>query len=136
MLILHSFNIVSFLIDDSNGITFLYLVKSELFVLNVLSLSGYIVMLVVEISFEVSKSIYFMSSFYFVSYTVPLVSSFGVVKLFYMVSLPTKFTVHSSLQLGLRIETYFQCKIKEVLLWVQIESGWGFSCSFSWIIIN
>ena len=103
MLRVNLVNIGYFVLDDSTGITFLYLVKSELFVLDVLPFSVYIAMLVVEMSFEVSKSIYLMSSFSFVSYTFPLVSSFWVVKLFYMVSLSTKLTVLSSLELGLRI---------------------------------
>ena len=107
MLRVNLFNIGYFVLDDSTSITFLYLVKSDVFVLDLLPFSRYIVILVVEISFEVSKSVYLMSYFCFVSYTVPLVSYFCVVKLFYMVSLSTRLTVLSSLQLILRLGTLF-----------------------------
>ena len=64
MLRVNLVDIEYFLLDASTGITFLYLVKSEVFVLDVLPLSSYIAMLVVEMSFEVSKSIYLVSYFF------------------------------------------------------------------------
>ena len=81
MLRVNLVNIGYFVIDDSTCIPFLYLVKPEAFVLDVLPFSVYIAMFVVEMSFEVSKSIYLMSYFCFVYYKVPLVSYFWVVKL-------------------------------------------------------
>ena len=107
MLRVNLVNIGSFVLDYSTGITFPHLVKSELFVLDMLPIPRYIAMLVVEMSFEVSKSIYLMSYFCFVSYKVPMVSSFWVVKLFYMVSLSKKITVLSSLELVLRKRALF-----------------------------
>ena len=68
----------------------------------------YILMLVVEMSFEVSKSIVFVSSSCFISSTVPLMSYFWMVKSFYMVSLPTKLTMLLPLELDLRIGDLFQ----------------------------
>ena len=107
MLRVNLVNIGSFVLDYSTGITFLYLVKSEVFVLDMLPFSRYIARLVVEMSFEVSKSIYLLSSFSFVTYTFPMVSSFWVVKIFYMVSLSKQITVLSSLELGLRKRALF-----------------------------
>ena len=100
-------NIGYFVLYESTGITFIYLVKSEVFVPDVILLSRYILMLFDEINFEVSKSIDLVSTSFFLSSMVPLVSSFWVVKLFYMVSLSTKFTMLSSLELGLRIGNLF-----------------------------
>ena len=51
MLRVNFVNIGSFVLDNSTDIIFLYLVKSEVFVLDVLPLSSYITMLVVEMSF-------------------------------------------------------------------------------------
>ena len=82
MLRVNLVNIGYFVLDDSTGITFLCLVKSEVFVLDVLPFSSYITMLIVEMKFEVSKSIYLMSSVCFVYYTVPLVSYFWLVKIY------------------------------------------------------
>ena len=65
MLRVNFVNIGSFVIDYSTGITFLYLVKSEVFVLDALPFSIYIAMFVVEMSFEVPKSICLMSFFLF-----------------------------------------------------------------------
>ena len=105
MVRVHLVNIGSFDPDDSTGITFINLFKLEVFVLDVLPFSRYTVMLVVEMSFEVSKSIFFMSSFSFFSSTFILASSLWEIKLFYMVSLSTKLIALLSLELDLWIGT-------------------------------